>query len=92
MSWVEEWEDSVKALGGEFVVGEGAEEFRDEDVYGDVLLCLFCCRVGGRARRPNRIMVSFLTTSVLGSRQGRNCGGGLLLLFLAEGTLPGAHV
>lgn len=92
MSWVEQWEDSVKAFGGELVVCEGAEEFGDEDVNGDVLLCLLCCHVGGRASRPDSVVIRFFTTSILGSRLGRNCGGGLIMLLLAERTLPGAHV
>lgn len=92
MSWVEQWEDSVKAFGRELVVREGAEEFGDEDVDGDVLLCLLCCRVEGRANRPDSVVIRFFTTSILGSRLGRNCGGGLTMLLLAEGTLPGAHV
>lgn len=95
MSWVEQRQDSVKAFGRELVVREGAEEFGDEDVDGDVLLCFLCCRVGGRANRPDSVVIRFFTTSILGSRLGRNCGGGLtmlLLLLLAEGTLPGAHV
>lgn len=93
MSWVEQWEDSVKAFWRELVVREGAEEFGDEDVDGDVLLSLLCCRVGGRANRPDSVVIRLFTTSILGSRLGRNCGGGLtLLLLLAEGTLPGAHV
>lgn len=92
MSWVEQWEDSVKAFGGELVVREGAEEFGDEDVDGDVLLCLLCCRVGGRAIRPDSVVIHFFTASILGSRLGRNCGGGMILFSLAEGTLPGAHV
>lgn len=92
MSWVEQWEDSVKAFGGELVVREGAEEFGDEDVDGDVLLCILYCRVGRRASRPDCIVIRFFTTSILGSRLGRNCWRGLIMLLLAEGTFPGAHV
>ncbi len=36
MGRVEEGEDAVEAFGGELVVGEGAEEFGDEDVDWDV--------------------------------------------------------
>lgn len=92
MSWVEQWEDSVKAFRRELVVREGAEEFGDEDVNGNVLLRLLCCRVGGRASKPDSVVIRFFTTSILGSRLGRNCGGGLIMFLLAEGTLPGAHV
>jgi len=38
---VEEGEDAVEAFGGELVVGEGAEEFGDEDVDWDVCLRRF---------------------------------------------------
>lgn len=92
MSWVEQWEDSVKAFGRELVVREGTEEFGDEDVDGNVLLGLLCRRVGGRANRPDSVMIRFFTTSILGSRLRRYCGGGLSMLLLAKGTLPGAHV
>lgn len=73
MSWVEQWEDSVKAFGGELVVREGAEEFGDEDVDGDVLLCILYCHVGRRTSRPDCVVIRFFTTSILGSRLGKDC-------------------